>query len=48
MHDFVMRECEVGTRVAMFEDSESCGWSALDDLEYSSWALREQEERSEQ
>ncbi len=24
MHDFILRECEVGTRVAMAEDSEWC------------------------
>lgn len=34
MHDFVMRELEIGTRAAMVEDSERCGWSALDDLAF--------------
>lgn len=37
MHDFVLREAEIGTRAAMFEDSEYCGWSALDDLSYEEW-----------
>ena len=32
MHDFVMHELEVGRRVAMAQDSETCGWSALDEL----------------
>lgn len=32
MHDFILRELEIGTRAAMVEDSERCGWSALDDL----------------
>ncbi len=34
MHDFILREVEIGTRAAMFEDSERCGWTALDDLDY--------------
>jgi hypothetical protein len=40
MHDFILRELEIGTRAAMFEDSESCGWSALDDLDYERYMLR--------
>ena len=27
MHDFVLREFEVGYRVAMSEEGERCGWS---------------------
>lgn len=42
MHDFVMSELEVGRRVAMAQDSEDCGWSALMDLSYELYC-REQE-----
>jgi hypothetical protein len=31
MHDFIMRECEVGFRVAAEEDSEACGFGPLID-----------------
>jgi hypothetical protein len=34
MHDFILRECEVGFRVAAAEDSEACGWGPLMDLDY--------------
>lgn len=34
MHDFILMEMELGTRVAMAQDSEDCGWSALMDLSY--------------
>lgn len=37
MHDFVLRELEIGTRAAACEDSERCGWSALDDLDYAAY-----------
>jgi hypothetical protein len=32
MHDFILRELEVGTRVAMAEDDEACGFGPLFDL----------------
>lgn len=32
MHDYVLRELEVGSRVAMAEDSEATGWGPLWDL----------------
>jgi len=32
MHDFILRECEVGTRVALAEDDEACGFGPLFDL----------------
>lgn len=35
MHDFVLRELEVGFRVAVAEDSEACGFGPLLDLAYS-------------
>lgn len=41
MHDFVLLEAEVGTRVAMAQDSEDCGWSALLDLDYLLYCARE-------
>lgn len=41
MHDFVMRELEIGHRAATYEDSEACGWSALMDLSYEQY-IREQ------
>ena len=34
MHDFILRELEIGYRAAVVEDSERCGWSALDDLSF--------------
>jgi hypothetical protein len=34
MHDFILRECEVGTRVAMAEDDELNGMGPLLDLQY--------------
>lgn len=37
MHDFILMELELGTRTAMYQDSEDCGWSALDDLSYLEW-----------
>lgn len=37
MHDFILSEIEVGKRVALFQDSENCGWSALDDLRYEEY-----------
>ena len=41
MHDFVLLEAEVGTRVAMAQDSEDCGWSALMDISYLLYCARE-------
>lgn len=35
MHHYVMRELEVGYRVAMAEDSEAVGWGPMWDLIYS-------------
>jgi hypothetical protein len=35
MHDFIIREIEIGQRAALFEDMETCGDSALDDLSYA-------------
>lgn len=43
MHGFVMYEMEVGKRVAMCQDSEDCGWSALDDVSYAAYVQRETE-----
>ena len=37
MHDFVMRELEIGRRAATYEDLEACGWSALMDLSYEQY-----------
>lgn len=41
MHDFVLMEAELGTRVAMFQDSEDSGWSALHDESYLQYCARE-------
>lgn len=38
MHEFILRECEVGTRVAYAEDDETCGFGPLFDLRYETWA----------
>lgn len=42
MHFFILREMELGFRVAAAQDSEDCGWSALWDLSYEQYC-REQE-----
>jgi len=35
MHDFIIRECEIGYRAAMYEETERFDkWSALDDLRF--------------
>jgi hypothetical protein len=34
MHDFILLEAEVGFRVALAQDSEDSGWSALSDMSY--------------
>jgi hypothetical protein len=44
MHDFVMRELEVGFRVAAAEDSEACGFGPLLDLQYMEY-IRYQNEQ---
>jgi hypothetical protein len=31
MHDFIIREIEIGNRAALCEDMEQCGFSALDE-----------------
>lgn len=41
MHDFVIRELEIGSRAAAYEDSEACGWSALLDLSYAEYCRTE-------
>lgn len=42
MHDFVMRELEVGWRVAAAEDDEACGFGPLFDLSYEEYLKREE------
>jgi hypothetical protein len=44
MTEFILMEIELGRRVASFQDSEDCGWSALMDLSYEAY-VREQESR---
>lgn len=39
MHDFVLRELEVGTRVAVAEDDEACGFGPLFDVQVARWEL---------
>lgn len=34
MHDYVIREIELGSRAAMCEDAEACGDNALFDISY--------------
>ena len=34
MHDFIIDELELGTRVAVGLDNEACGYGALLDLQY--------------
>ncbi len=38
MHDFVLRELEVGARTALAEDDEACGFGPLFDARYLRWA----------
>lgn len=40
MHDFIVTEMELGTRVAMAQDSENCGWSALMDVSYQEYCRK--------
>lgn len=43
MHDYVMREIEIGKRATLFEDEEwSSGWTAIDDIIYKQYARREE------
>lgn len=37
MHDFVVRECEVGTRAAMAEDAEASGFGPWVDVLYAEY-----------
>jgi hypothetical protein len=39
MHDFVLREYEIGRRAAAAEDAEQCGYGALADLDFLAWEL---------
>ena len=39
MHDFVLREAEVGYRAACAEDSEACGFGPLLDAMYLEYVL---------
>lgn len=41
MHDFVLREAEIGWRAAVNEDSESTGAGPMLDLEFLAWELCE-------
>lgn len=43
MHGYVLTAAELGERVAAAQDSEDCGWSALMDLSYMEYVLREME-----
>ena len=45
MHDYVVLELELGRRAAMAQDSEDCGRSALMDLSYDVYVLREMKKR---
>jgi hypothetical protein len=33
MHTFILRELEIGSRAALAEDMEHCGFSALDAMD---------------
>lgn len=37
MHDFVLRELELGTRAALCEDDEACGFGPLFDVQVARW-----------
>lgn len=39
MHDFIVREFEIGQRAALNEDSERVGTGPLLDLDYVAWEL---------
>lgn len=41
MHDHVLVAAELGERVALAQDSEDCGWSALNQLSYEQWVERD-------
>lgn len=40
MHDFVLTEMEMGTRVAMAQDDEDCGYGAIFDLQYEEYVAQ--------
>jgi hypothetical protein len=44
MHDFILRECELGSRAALAEDDEWCGFGPLFDLQYAEYIARDQSE----
>lgn len=46
MHDFILRELEIGFRAAAVEDSERCGWSALDDLIFAQYVAEDDQKGS--
>lgn len=48
MHDFILRELEVGTRVAMAEDNEACGFGPLFDVQYMEWVQQQKQVESEE
>lgn len=37
MHDFVLRELEIGKRAATAEDNGACGFGPVFDLQYAEW-----------
>jgi hypothetical protein len=41
MHDFVLRELEMGRRVAAAEDSETVGFGPMFDAEYREYVERQ-------
>ena len=41
MHQFILDEMELGTRVAMALDDEACGFGALFDLSYQLYIEQE-------
>lgn len=41
MHDFILRDMELGERVAMAQDDEDCGYGALFDLSYEQYLAEE-------
>lgn len=43
MHDFILDEMELGTRVAMALDDEACGFGALFNLQYEEDMRKEEE-----
>jgi hypothetical protein len=47
-HEFIIREAEMGTRVAHAEDDEQCGFGPLFDVLYQQYINEQREQEKKQ